>query len=211
MTVYKCKTFSAGCSILWYHVHIEITSAQFVKGVVGVDTQLEDGKPHVVFIGRSNVGKSSVINALTKQKGLARTSSFPGCTQQINVYLINKTLYLLDLPGYGYAKASKKEQEKIQYLIFWYLLDSHYQQKKVVVIIDAYVGLTANDIEMINRLEEKGKRIVVVANKIDKVKSSERERQLNKIRTTVEVHKVIPCSTVDKVGIRELKDEILSA
>ena len=86
---------------------MNITSAIFVKGLVGDDEILNDGKDQVAFIGRSNVGKSSVINSLVNKKDLARTSSFPGRTQEINVFLINKDFYLVDLPGYGFAKGSK--------------------------------------------------------------------------------------------------------
>jgi len=85
---------------------MRITSATFVKGIVGSDEILEGEFPQIAFIGRSNVGKSSVINSLTNQKGLAITSSFPGRTREINLFLINDAFYLLDLPGYGYAKAS---------------------------------------------------------------------------------------------------------
>src|SRR5579864_4839283 len=113
---------------------MNITSAKFVKGVVVDDEVLNDGVPQIAFIGRSNVGKSSVINSLANQNGLAKTSSFPGRTQQINIYLVNKSFYLVDLPGYGYAKASKAEQEKLQQLIYWYLLGSDYEQKKVLLI-----------------------------------------------------------------------------
>ena len=91
---------------------MNITSARFIKGVVGPDENLEDGVPQIAFIGRSNVGKSSVINTLANQKGLAKTSSFPGRTQQINLFLINKSFYLVDLPGYGFAKASKDTRNK---------------------------------------------------------------------------------------------------
>lgn len=187
-----------------------ISSAQFVKGVVAADEILENGKPQIAIIGRSNVGKSSLINSLTKQKGLAITSSSPGRTQQINVFLVNKVLYFLDLPGYGFAKASKEEREKIQKLIGWYLFESGYQQKMVVLIIDANVGLTEADLEMIDMLEEEGKNIVIVANKIDRMRSSEIPRVIKKITDTVEVHKVIPYSSKAKIGIKELAKILLN-
>ena len=104
--------------------------AVFVKGIVGPDESLDDGKPQIAFIGRSNVGKSSVINSLTRTKGLARTSSLPGRTREIILFLINKSVYFVDLPGYGFATGSKAEQEKIQLLIYWYLFDSPYTQKR---------------------------------------------------------------------------------
>ncbi len=187
-----------------------ISSAQFVKGVVAADETLTNGKPQIAFIGRSNVGKSSLINSLTKQKGLAITSSSPGRTQQINVFLINKVLYFLDLPGYGFAKASKEDREKIQKLIGWYLFESGYQQKMVVLIVDINVGLTETDLEMIDMLEEEGKNIVIVANKVDRMKSSQLHMALKKIQDKVEVHKVIPYSSKAKIGVRELAKILLN-
>src|SRR3989344_2302589 len=102
---------------------MQITSAEFVKGVVGEDEILTDGTPQIAFIGRSNVGKSSVINSLAQKKDLARTSAFPGRTQEINLFLINRSFYLVDLPGYGYAKMSKEKQFELQDLIAWYLFE----------------------------------------------------------------------------------------
>ncbi len=187
----------------------KITIANFVKGVVGPDAVLEDGVPQIAFIGRSNVGKSSVINSLTGEKGLARTSAFPGRTREINVFLINKSFYLIDLPGYGYAKASKEGRARLRELINWYFFDSPYEQKKVVLIIDAYVGPTENDIEMLEALEERNKNIVIVANKVDKIKKSKYESQFKKIKSAVGDHKIIPYSAEKEIGVRDLTDEIL--
>lgn len=170
---------------------------------------LEDGKPQIAIIGASNVGKSSMINSLTRHPGLAITSSSPGRTKQINVFLINKKIYFLDLPGYGYAKASKVERAEIQKLIGWYLFQSGYVPKMVVLIIDANVGLSVNDLEMIDMLEEEGHNIVIVANKIDKVKSSQRLNAVKKITDKVEVHKVIAYSSREKIGLKELNRLIL--
>lgn len=188
---------------------MNITSAKFVKGVVEDDEVLNDGLPQIAFIGRSNVGKSSVINSLTNQNGLAKTSSFPGRTQQINIYFVNKSFYLVDLPGYGYAKASKTEQEKLQRLIYWYLLDSEYEQKKVLLIIDASIGATNNDMQMLHSLLEKEKNVVVVANKVDKIKKSEYKKRLEDISELMGDCKVIPYSAEKKIGVSELTNEIL--
>lgn len=187
---------------------MNIKSATFVKGIVEEDELLEDGKPQIAFIGRSNVGKSSVINSLTKQKGLAKTSSFPGRTQQVNLFLINKSFYLVDLPGYGYAKALWAKRAGISQLIDWYLLESPYEQKKVVLIIDANVGLMESDLAMLRSLEERGKEIVVVANKVDRIKPSQYQKQLQKIQETVGSYKVIPYSAEKGIGVRELAREI---
>ncbi|MEK7580458.1 MAG: ribosome biogenesis GTP-binding protein YihA/YsxC [Patescibacteria group bacterium] len=188
---------------------MHILSAKFVKGVVGDDEILEDGIPQIVFIGRSNVGKSSTINSLVKQKDLARTSSFPGRTQEINLFLINKSFYLVDLPGYGFSKASRENRERLQKLIDWYLFNPRYEQKKVVLIIDANVGLTDSDLEMLRGLEEQGKNIVIVANKIDKIKKTEYKKQLQKIQDIVGSHKVIPYSSEKRIGVGDLIKEIL--
>ncbi len=188
---------------------MNITSAKFVKSVVGADKILENGIPQIALIGRSNVGKSSVINSLTNQKDLARTSSFPGRTREINLFLINDSVYFVDLPGYGYAKASREGKRQLQELIYWYFFNSPYEQKKVVLIIDAYVGPTDNDLEMLRALEEKGKDILIVANKIDKIKKSEYQKKLQALEKAIRRHKIIPYSAEKKIGVRELVNELL--
>ena len=189
---------------------MKIESAKFMKGVAGTDDILENAIPHVAFIGRSNVGKSSVINSLTNKKDLAKTSSFPGRTQEINVFLINDAVYLLDLPGYGFARASWETREQLYKLINWYLFRSNYAQKKVVFIVDANVGPTNSDFEILKVLEEYKKNIVIVANKVDKIKSSKYAAQFKKIQEQLGKHKIIPYSSVKKIGIKELTNEILN-
>lgn len=188
---------------------MKITSAQFIKGLVEADDILEDGKPQVAFIGRSNVGKSSAINALTKQKGLARTSSFPGRTQEINIFLINKSFYLVDLPGYGFVKSSVQAKQRLQDLIYWYLFDSPYKQKKVVLIIDAYVGPTSNDLAMLHDLEEAEKDIIILANKVDKIKKSQCANEIRRLQELFGGHIVIPYSSEKNIGINDLAREML--
>jgi GTP-binding protein len=188
---------------------MEIKSAKFIKGIVAEDKLLESSTPQAAFIGRSNVGKSSIINALAGNKSLARTSSFPGRTQEINLFLINGDHYLLDLPGYGYAKADKAGQERIFQLINWYLFDSGYKQEKVVLIIDANIGPTDADLDMLEALEQAGKGIIIVANKIDKIKNSEMKKQFEKIEAATGPHTIIPFSADKKIGLAELTNEIL--
>lgn len=187
---------------------MKITSARFTKGIVGPDALLDDGIPQIAFIGRSNVGKSSVINSLTGQKGLARTSSFPGRTQQINVFLINEKFYLMDLPGYGFSRDSEEMKEQLHRLIDWYLFLSDCPLKKVVLIIDAKVGLTDNDLEMLQSLEDGGKDIVIAANKADKLKASKLNAQLKTIQDIAAGHKIIPYSSDKRIGFKELNREI---
>jgi GTP-binding protein len=188
---------------------MNIRSAKFIKGVVDADEVLEDEKPQIAFIGRSNVGKSSVINSLTGQKGLATTSSFPGRTQEINVFLINNSVYFIDLPGYGFAKIAGERRERILGLINWYLFESPYEQKKVVFIIDSSVGLTDKDFGMLRSLEKEQKNIVIVANKIDKIKKTEYKKKLKKIQDMVGSHKIIPYSSEKGIGVSDLTREIL--
>ena len=187
---------------------MKITSAKFVKGLTGDDPILGSTLPQIAFIGRSNVGKSSLINSLTKVKDLARTSSFPGRTQEINLFLINQSFFLVDLPGYGFALGSGAGREKIRELIDSYLFRSYYVQKKVVLIIDAKVGVTKNDLGMLAALEQHGKDIAVVANKIDKIKKSEYKKQLTEIQEMVGHHTVIPYSSKEKIGIGAVINEI---
>ncbi len=183
---------------------MKITSANFIKGVTGPDRLLESHYPQIAFIGRSNVGKSSVINSLTGQKGLAITSSSPGRTKQVNIFFINENFYIIDLPGYGYAKLSKEARGDVTRLINWYLFLSNYPQKKVVLIVDAKVGATKDDLEMFSALIEHKKDIVIVANKIDKLGRNDLVKQLKSISEVFEGVLVIPYSAEKKSGVKEL-------
>lgn len=187
---------------------MQVNTATFVKGIVGTDEILDGKTPQIAFIGRSNVGKSSVINSLTRQKGLAITSSSPGRTRQINLFLINKSYFLLDLPGYGYAKASFEVRDQLFKLIDWYLFKSEYKQKKVVLIIDANIGPTVDDLEMLHTLEDYKKDIVVVANKVDKIKSSKYEARMQEVRELIGEHIIIPYSSHERIGIGALANEV---
>lgn len=188
---------------------MRIISAKFIKGIIQNDKTLKDDIPQIAFIGRSNVGKSSTINALTRQKYLARTSRTPGRTQQINLFLINKSFYLLDLPGYGYSGGSKENKEELFELVNWYLFTSDYEQKMIVLIIDANIGATESDLEIIRALEKHKKNIIIAANKIDKIKKSDYRKRIQKIQVAVGAHKVIPYSTKKGIGINDLVKEII--
>ncbi len=188
---------------------MKITSAVFIKGVMGDDAILEDGTPQIAFIGRSNAGKSSLINSLTGRTKLAITSSTPGRTKELNVFKINNTHYFIDLPGYGYAKTGGQALEKLNKLIVWYLLESKHTPK-VVLLIDANVGPTVNDLETLKELESTGKDIVVVANKVDKIRKSYYLNHMKKLQEKVQGHKLLPYSSVTKVGIDQLQAELLA-
>jgi GTP-binding protein len=188
---------------------MKIESAKFIKSVSGSDDIFDDGIPQVAFIGRSNVGKSSVINSLVNRNNLATTSSFPGRTQKINLFLINNSLYFVDLPGYGYAKVPEKLSNSLRAMVNWYFFVSDYKQKKVVLIIDASVGPTEDDLDILLSLEDHKKDIIIVANKTDKIKQTEYEGQLKKIKELIRVHRIIPYSAKKKMGVGELLEEIL--
>jgi len=188
---------------------MKITSIKFMKGLVGDDKILSDGIPQIAFVGRSNVGKSSLINTLTKS-GISRTSSFPGRTQEINVFLVNNKYYFVDLPGYGFARSSGLGREKIGELIDSYLFNSIYTQKKVVMIIDASVGMTDKDILMFNELIDHNKDFVIVANKIDKLKQSDYYKKMTELKKMAgDIYPIIPFSTKTKKGLDTLLNEIL--
>lgn len=183
-------------------------AVEFIKGIVGPDPILEGETPQIAFIGRSNVGKSSVINSLTGRKGLARTSSFPGRTQEINVFLIEGRVYLMDLPGYGYSKHSMETKRRLHRLIEWYLFQSPYPPQRVVFIIDAEIGPTDNDLEMLQALEAARMPVVILANKVDKIKAARYGVRMKEIKARVGAHPVIPYSSEKRIGQKELAAEL---
>ena len=188
---------------------MNIESSQFIKGIVQDDQIMNDGIPQVAFIGRSNVGKSSLINALTKSK-LSRVSSNPGSTGEINFFLINNDTYFVDLPGYGFAKASNARRDRLSNLIRSYLFNDVWAQKKVVLIVDINVGMTDKDIQMYNDLKDHNKNIVVVLSKVDKIKQSDFHKNIREIEKTTGDRKLFQISSEKKIGIQELIDEILA-
>lgn len=185
-----------------------------LETVCGYTSKLpENIHPEIAFAGKSNVGKSSLINALMNRKSLARTSSQPGKTQTINFYHINDTMYLVDLPGYGYAKASKTEQEKWGKMIERYLHTSR-QLKKVFLLIDIRHKPSANDKMMYEWIVYQGFEPVIIATKSDKIKRSQLQKQLKEVREGLELPPggiLIPFSAQSKQGreeIWELMDRI---
>ncbi|MFA5831027.1 MAG: ribosome biogenesis GTP-binding protein YihA/YsxC [Candidatus Paceibacterota bacterium] len=181
---------------------MKIESASFAKGILGTDAIVNDtSKPHFAFVGRSNVGKSSVINALLGRKNLARSSSSPGKTREINFFLINEKFYFVDLPGYGYAKVPDKEKEKLVKHIAWYLFESGAPIALVFVLIDAYVGPTERDMEMIKALTQGRAPFVVLGNKIDRVNKTARQKQIKEIAAKIGDVPFIPFSAEKNMGI----------
>lgn len=191
---------------------INFNQAEFVLSAVKPATFIRDGRPQVTFAGRSNVGKSSVINRLLGRKNFARVGAAPGKTVHINYFLIDKTFYLVDLPGYGYAKVSKAERDR-----WGRLMEDYFADRELMtfgaMIVDARHKPTADDCTMAQWYRDAGCPFVVVANKLDKLKKREIESNLLTIRETLELDesvKLIPFSAEKGEGKQELLDLILS-
>jgi GTP-binding protein len=157
-----------------------IRSAEFVVGAVGKADEPADGLPEIAFSGRSNVGKSSLINRLVRRKKLARTSSTPGKTQQLNFYRINGEFYLVDLPGYGFVHGGAELRGRIGQLARKYVEKSS-QLGAVIQLIDARHGPTALDLTMIDWLQESPRPFLLVFTKIDKLSRGKLKRQLDQV------------------------------
>ena len=191
---------------------INFNKAEFVLSAVRAETFIRDGKPQVTFAGRSNVGKSSVINRLLGRKNFARVGATPGKTSQINYFDIDGRLYFTDLPGYGYAKVAKEERDR-----WGRLMERYFAEEGLitlgVLIVDARHKPTADDCTMAQWYRDAGCPFVVVANKLDKLKKREIESNLLTIRETLELDesvKLIPFSAEKGEGKQELLDLILS-
>lgn len=187
-----------------------------LETVCGITSKLPDNQlPEVAFAGKSNVGKSSLINALVNRKALARTSGQPGKTQTINFYNVNEVFYLVDLPGYGYAKANQEVKAQWGKMIERYLHSSK-QLKAVFLLIDIRHDPSANDKQMYQWMRHYGFDPIIIATKLDKINRSQIQKQLKAIRVGLEAQKdtiIIPYSSLSKQGreeIYDLLDSILS-
>ena len=187
---------------------MKISRAEFTKGVIGDDYSTKDGLPHIAFFGRSNAGKSSVINSLANQKNLVRVSKVPGKTLEANFFRINHSFYLIDFPGYGYAKHSISDRNKLVKRIFWYIEHSSARPRAVCLITDAKVGLTVLDREMIKILKENRHPVIIVANKIDKLNKAAAKKQLSLIQKEMEGMSVLGYSAKTNEGRDELIQKI---
>lgn len=172
-------------------MNVNWNMAQFVRSAAKPSDFPRDGLPQVVFAGRSNVGKSSVINRLLNRKNFARVGSAPGKTTHINYFSIDQKLYLVDLPGYGYAKVSKQERERWGRLIEVWFTDTQ-RMALGMLIVDARHRPTADDCTMAQVFLCAGKPFLVVANKLDKLKKSEIEGNMLLIRETLALPDEIP-------------------
>ncbi len=185
---------------------INFNKAEFVLSAASPEQFIRDGRKQLAFAGRSNVGKSSVINRLLNRRNLARVGASPGKTTQINYFLIDDRLYLVDLPGYGYAKVSKAERDR-----WGRLMEEYFQNSGLidigVLIVDARHKPTADDVTMCDFFRAGGYPMVVVANKTDKLKRGELERNLTLIRETLDLDEnelLVPLSAEKGDGKEQL-------
>lgn len=185
--------------------------AEFIRSAAKPADFPQDGLPQVVFAGRSNVGKSSAINRLLNRKNFARVGSAPGKTTHINYFLIDKKLYLVDLPGYGYAKVSKRERDRWGRLIEAWFADTQ-RMALGLLIVDARHKPTADDCTMAQVFLDSDRPFLVVANKLDKLKKSELQGNAQLIRDTLSLPEAVPLilfSAEKGEGKAELLGQIL--
>ena len=186
---------------------MKITDVELAVTAVRRSQYPTDGLPEFLLVGRSNVGKSSFINTIINRKNLARISSRPGKTQTLNFYFVNKSFYLVDVPGYGYAAVNRKLQEKFGKMIEEYL-EKRDELRRVFMLIDFRIKPTEDDLLMYNFLKYYNIPVTIVATKVDKVGSSKREKNKKIILDTFDLvmgDDLVLFSSVTKLG----RDEIL--
>ncbi|MDP4108422.1 MAG: ribosome biogenesis GTP-binding protein YihA/YsxC [Bacillota bacterium] len=188
---------------------LNLGNAEFIRSAASESDFPSDRLPQIVFAGRSNVGKSSVINKLLNRKNFARTGNAPGKTAHINFFLIDRKAYVVDLPGYGFAKVSKIEKERWGALMEQYF--AHGDISLGILIVDMRHKPTADDVIMADWFHGTGVSFLTVANKADKVRQNARAEAINLIRSTLKLslaEKVLAFSAVTGEGRDELMSEI---
>jgi GTP-binding protein len=191
---------------------MNLHNAEFIRSAARRKDFIHDGRPQITMAGRSNVGKSSVINRLLDRKNFARVGNAPGKTSQVNYFLIDKRFYFVDLPGYGYARVSKAEKARWAELMEDYFSDG--QITIGLLIVDARHKPTADDQVMAQWFQDTGCPFLVVANKMDKLKKSEIDGNLARIRETLRLtdeEQLIPFSAEKGTGKQELLSKLLTA
>jgi len=188
---------------------MKVRSTEFVISAVNRDQYPADGMPEIAFVGRSNVGKSSIINSLLNRRGIARTSQNPGKTRTINFFRINSEFLFADLPGYGYAKVSKTEQAKWGDIMERYLSDRQ-QLKCICILVDIRHEPKEDDRRMYEWARHFGYECLIIATKSDKISRGQYQKQFSLIRKKLGItgEKIIPVSSLKKTGIDELWKEI---
>lgn len=188
---------------------------EFIKGVVNVEGLPQADRPEIAFAGRSNVGKSSLINALTGRRALARTSNTPGRTREINYFEIEQHAYLVDMPGYGYAKVPKELVAGWTQLIETYLR-GRLTLKRAFLLIDSRHGIKKNDLEIMKQLDQAAVLYQIILTKIDKIKVGDLEKRHAETEQLIKKHPacyplVLATSSQKKIGIAELKAAVFLA
>ncbi len=191
---------------------MDIKSARFIISNTDIAKCPSDGRPEYAFIGRSNVGKSSLINMLTRNGKLAMTSSMPGKTLLINHFLVNNEWYIVDLPGYGYAKRSKSQTEKLEHIISTYVLDRE-QMTLLFVLVDSRLEPQKIDLEFFEWLGENGVPFAIIFTKADKVKKTQLKKNTDEYKKKLleqweELPPIFVTSSENGMGRNELLDYI---
>ena len=189
---------------------MKISSARFVKSAQQAEDFPRDERPEIAFCGRSNIGKSSLLNVLTNSRGLARTSSTPGRTQTINFFLINERWYFVDLPGYGYAKVAKTVRSNWGPMIEGYLR-SRPQLKLAFMLVDSRIPPTESDVLMKRWMDHYRIPNAVVFTKTDKISRNLLQQALRKGAETLNTKEILPFSAVTSLGKEQLLERIRSA
>ena len=185
---------------------INFSKAKFIKSAQTYSQKPEKNLKEIVFVGKSNVGKSSLINALVKNKGLAKTSSKPGYTKLLNYFEIDEKFYLVDAPGYGYTASGGKLLDS-----FSKMMETYFENPSlvgVVFIVDSRHKLSENDIDFYNYIVEKNVPFLLVASKCDKLNQSEKAAMKKHITVDLGIKDFIPVSVIKNVGLEEIRSEI---
>lgn len=189
---------------------MKINKAEFITSAVNAYGYPQDGFPHVAITGKSNVGKSSLINAITKQNKLAKVSGQPGKTRLINFFLINKSFYMVDLPGYGFARVSKAEQKAWGNMMNEYF-DKASQLKCIIMVIDIRHNPTTEDKQMAEWIKHYQIPVILVASKADKLGKTRIKPQAALVSRQLGFSQdvpIIPCSILSRIGLEELLEKL---
>jgi GTP-binding protein len=187
-----------------------IKQSKFIISAVKPSQYPDDNRVEIAFVGRSNVGKSSLINSLTNRRKLVKVSGTPGKTRLINFFLINNTFYFVDLPGYGYAKVSKEEKAKWGGIMEAYLVNRQ-QLKKIILLVDSRHKPTEDDLNMYHWIKHYNYECLIVATKSDKLTNNELSKSKKVIRETFKLtdnEKIIYISSLKKSGIEDVLNEL---